>query len=79
MLSLAVSAALDSATRFLGDAGCLFYKLSQPLTSQRSGRWGPPSTNFEILDFGFLIETQDIIEPRRRKGREGRIRKEGSQ
>jgi hypothetical protein len=52
MLSIAVGAALGSATRFLGDAGCLLYKQSNLTLKSVAADGGQRQS---ILDFRFWI------------------------
>jgi len=52
MLSIAVGAALGSATRFLGDAGCLLYKQSNLTLKSVAANGGLRQS---ILDFRFWI------------------------
>ena len=52
MLSIAVGAALGSATRFLGDAGCLLYKQSNLTLKSVAANGGQRQS---ILDFRFWI------------------------
>jgi hypothetical protein len=52
MLSIAVGAALGSATRFLGDAGCLLYKQSNLTLKSVAANGGRRQS---ILDFRFWI------------------------
>ncbi|MEG4272175.1 MULTISPECIES: hypothetical protein [unclassified Microcoleus] len=55
MLSIAAPTALGSATRFLGDAGCLLYKQSN-LSLQSVAAEGAAVNPLWILNFGFWIQ-----------------------
>jgi len=59
MLSIAVGAALGSATRFLGDAGCLLYKQSNLTLKSVAADGGRRQSIFDwrflIFDWRFLI------------------------
>jgi len=68
MLSIAVSAALGSATRFLGDAGCLLCKQSNlsihSVAADGARRQPILDFRFWILDFGFTRYQRQRLERR---------------